>query len=141
MVGAEVCLLFVYGTLRQASAHVRALSLRQRARYLGTARVRGRLYDLGVYPGLVAPAGPDDWVTGDLFELREPAATLAEMDHYEGCTAEGDGSGLYERKQTEVVREGGERLTAWVYVYCRPVREAQRIVSGDYLRDPPARPS
>jgi gamma-glutamylcyclotransferase (GGCT)/AIG2-like uncharacterized protein YtfP len=54
---------------------------------------------------------------------------LAELDRYEI-----DASALFERRLVPVVCDSAERLTAWVYFYRGPVREEQRIASGDYLR-------
>ena len=46
--------LFVYGTLRRGSGHPMSRFLAARARLLAGARVPGRLYDLGGFPGLTA---------------------------------------------------------------------------------------
>ena len=70
-------LLFVYGTLRRQSPHPMARYLARHARYVGTARVAGRLYDLGPYPGMLPAAEADDFVHGDLFdEARCSRGTL-----------------------------------------------------------------
>jgi len=103
--------------------------LAERARLLGRASVPGRLYHLSWYPGLLPPAAPADWVQGDLYELADAAATLADLDRYEI-----DASRMFERCRVSAVRESGEQLTAWVYLYRGNVREEQRILSGDYLK-------
>jgi gamma-glutamylcyclotransferase (GGCT)/AIG2-like uncharacterized protein YtfP len=121
--------LFVYGTLRPACDHAMAGFLAKRARLLGSARVRGRLYQLDWYPGLLGPVAADDWVQGDLYELTDPEPTLADLDRYEI-----DASALFERSLVPAVRDTQEQVSAWVYFYRGEVREAQRIASGDYLR-------
>jgi gamma-glutamylcyclotransferase (GGCT)/AIG2-like uncharacterized protein YtfP len=121
--------LLVYGTLRPVSGHPMARFLAERGRLLGGARVQGRLYDLAWYPGLVGTTAADEWVQGDLYELTDPEATLADLDRYEI-----DASARFERCQVPVVRDSQEQLTAWVYFYRGEVREEQRIASGDYLR-------
>jgi gamma-glutamylcyclotransferase (GGCT)/AIG2-like uncharacterized protein YtfP len=104
--------------------------LAERARFVGEARISGRLYDLGPYPGMVEPAAPEDWVHGDLFELAELETTLAELDRYEGnatplpC--------LFERGQAAITLANGELVTAWVYWYRGDVSQHTRIVSGSY---------
>lgn len=126
--------LFVYGTLRPAFPHHLAQYLAAQAQYLGPARAPGRLYDLGPYPGLVSPSGPDDWVQGDLYRLSQSADLLEVLDRYEGCPTGQETDSLFCRQPWEVVRPQGERLRAWVYVYVGPLEQARRIPSGDYLR-------
>lgn len=58
--------VFVYGTLRAGgSRDIRRLQ--PQPCWLGRGRVRGRLYDLGDYPGLVC--GEDGWVLGEVYGL------------------------------------------------------------------------
>src|SRR5437867_9022844 len=79
-------LLFVYGTLKRRSRHPMARRLAQSARHVGAARIAGRLYDLGRFPGLKEPRSADDWVQGDVYDLGENAASvLREMDAYENA--------------------------------------------------------
>ncbi len=59
-------LLFVYGTLRPFIDIPMARWLRRAARYVGQATARGRLYDLGPYPGLRAARGCGERVVGDV---------------------------------------------------------------------------
>src|SRR5687768_15321910 len=71
-------LLFTYGTLMRGYGlhHV----LGPRAERLGTATARGRLLDLGRYPGVVEGRG---WVRGEVYRLRDPQV-LAAVDRAEG---------------------------------------------------------
>src|SRR3989442_228805 len=110
--------LFVYGTLRPACNHSMATFLAQRARLLGPARVQGRLYNLGWYPGLLSAAGSDDWVQGDLYKLLDAEPTLATLDGYET-----DASAQFERFVMPVFRDNGVQLDAWVYFYRGEVEE------------------
>ncbi len=128
-------LLFVYGTLRRGTGHPMASFLEQRARYVGRGRTPGHLYDLGAYPGMVLAAGTEDWVRGDLFALADPEQTLAELDRYEGCGPDDPRPWYFQRALAPVQRDDGAEVAAWVYSYCRPVREEQRIASGEYHRD------
>jgi gamma-glutamylcyclotransferase (GGCT)/AIG2-like uncharacterized protein YtfP len=120
--------LFVYGTLRPGCAHPMASFLAQRARLLGSARINGRLYRCGWFPGLLPAESPDDWVHGELFDLPNAEVTLAELDRYES-----DASDLFERRQVPVLCGAGEQCTAWVYFYRGQVDPAKHITSGDFL--------
>ncbi len=118
-------LLFVYGTLRPALARGEPARLIQGLRACGTATVRGLLYDLGGYPGLVPGEGA---VRGDLLEITSPEQ-LAALDAYEEC----DGPDpLYRRELMPVVRAEGEEAFAWVYLYARSLAAARLIPAGDY---------
>lgn len=118
--------IFVYGTLRRGAAMHALLS--PGAEWEGSARMRGRLYDLGHFPGFVdGRAG--NWVQGELYRLSgaDPAALLDSLDRYEGTA--------FRREVREAVRDGGTRMQAYVYVFTGPLRGRRRIVSGDYLAD------
>lgn len=120
-------LLFVYGTLRHGSGHHMADFLAERSRSLGEARVRGQLFDLGRFPGMLAPSAPDDWVLGDLLELHDAQQTLSELDRYE------DEEGIFPRRLTKAYDLGGREVECWVYFYAGSMAQATRIPSGDYL--------
>lgn len=124
-------LLFVYGTLRQEARRSRFGLLGAKARFIGRARTRGRLFDLGEYPGLIAASHPDDWVRGEVYALSDPAGTLARLDAYEGPA--------FGRSCAEVVLDGGQQLGAWVYMYAGTIPRGRMIASGDYL-DPDETP-
>jgi gamma-glutamylcyclotransferase (GGCT)/AIG2-like uncharacterized protein YtfP len=121
--------LFVYGTLRPGYDHPMARFLVERARPVGSGRVNGRLYRCGWYPVLLPAERPDDWVFGDLLDMRDAQAAWVELDRYEN-----DASDLFERREVPVIRDSGERCTAWVYFFRGQVDPAKRIASGDYLR-------
>jgi gamma-glutamylcyclotransferase (GGCT)/AIG2-like uncharacterized protein YtfP len=98
--------LFAYGTLVPRDPERRAIE-----GWEGDS-VRGRLIDLGAYPGVVDLDDPmAGWVEGfvrpvDEDELRD------RLDPYEGVD-----DGLYRRER--VTTEAG-RL-AWIYFYARPL--------------------
>lgn len=124
----EPSLLFVYGSLRRGSGHAMSLWLSGRADWRGPARLRGRLYRVSWYPGVVAGEGE---VLGDLYRLHDAAMALPELDAFEDIRHEvGD---EYRRDLAAVELEGAEQL-AWVYWYLKPVSEEGRVVSGDWLK-------
>jgi gamma-glutamylcyclotransferase (GGCT)/AIG2-like uncharacterized protein YtfP len=130
--------LFVYGTLLRRSRHPMARFLEQRARYVGTAKVRGRLYDLGRFPGMT-PTTADEWVQGDLYDLGDGSTTLAELDAYE--LAESPLPAVFERQAGDVTRGDGTSVTAWIWWYRGDVAESQRIVSGRFEKNCDPAPS
>jgi gamma-glutamylcyclotransferase (GGCT)/AIG2-like uncharacterized protein YtfP len=136
-------LLFVYGTLRAFVDIPMARRLRRGARHLGAARTRGRLYDVGDYPGLTAARRRGEWVVGDLYELAAPRALLRALDRYEAGAA-GRERARFVRVRASVLRASvtgasvmlgrGARRSAWLYLYRPPVRAHTRIRCGDYER-------
>ena len=116
--------LFVYGTLRRGSDIRFARLLHQHARCLGSARMQGRLFNLGRYPGATPSDGPNDWVRGELFRLDQPAKLLAALDAYEGPQ--------FGRAPQRVYCSSGMTL-AWVYLF-RGNPSGTRIISGVWPR-------
>ncbi len=118
---------FAYGTLRR-EAPMHAL-LGGSARFVCEARVRGRLWDLGAYPGVTDSRFRGDQVQGELYVLAEEGrdALLDSLDRYEGEA--------FERAEREVVAADGQTYAAYLYVYLGSTRHARRIESGDYIDD------
>jgi gamma-glutamylcyclotransferase (GGCT)/AIG2-like uncharacterized protein YtfP len=122
--------LFVYGTLLSAAGHPMGARLRREARLIGQASFSGRLYRISHYPGLVEdPAAPAP-VTGEVYELNNPAASLPWLDAYEGIVPGTGGRNEYERVQRAVRLASGEELTTWVYLYRKPVSGLRLIPEG-----------
>jgi gamma-glutamylcyclotransferase (GGCT)/AIG2-like uncharacterized protein YtfP len=94
--------------------------------FLGEAGVRGRLLDLGRYPGLVVGAGH---VRGEIYRLDDPEL-LPVLDREEGYN--------FERRCAIVTLANGRRARAWVYRYRGPQNRAVPIPDGDYRRVHPA---
>jgi gamma-glutamylcyclotransferase (GGCT)/AIG2-like uncharacterized protein YtfP len=125
-------LLFVYGTLRRDSPNSRHGMLEGIARFVGHARMRGRLYELGGYPGVVPAPDTDAWVRGEVYELVEPQELLARLDEYEECGPRDPEPHEYRRVRAEVWMATGAREEAWVYRYLGSVAGKREIESGDY---------
>ena len=103
--------LFVYGTLGPRDDEDA-----RSGRWTPDA-VRGRLYDLGLYPALVDCADPTaDWSEGYV-RVVEPRELTERLDPYEGVD-----EGLYRR--IEVQTRGGSRV--WVYEYAQPLPATAR---------------
>ncbi len=123
--------LFVYGTLRRG---FRSHSMLQRlhARFLTTGHVRGRLYDLGEYPGAVESASDAERVHGELYLLPKAAQSFSVVDRFEGFDPVHSRSNLFERMRTTVVLAGGGQTQAWIYWMGNVHRARRRVPSGNY---------
>lgn len=112
-------LLFVYGTLRSEFDNPYARRLRAEAEFVGAAEVAGAIFQVAHYPGYrPEPAGT---VRGEVYRLRSPARTLADLDEYEGEE--------YVRVLVQLLQPTCE---AWIYQYAAPLPLERRIVSGDF---------
>jgi gamma-glutamylcyclotransferase (GGCT)/AIG2-like uncharacterized protein YtfP len=126
--------LFVYGTLRKGSRNSMHHMLAGGATLVGQARMRGRLFDLGEYPGFVPSDTVPGWVHGELYVLENSVEMLARLDAYEGCGPGHPRPHEFERLCRDALMQSGASAQAWVYVYAGPVSGKPEIVSGDYCR-------
>ena len=125
--------LFVYGTLMSCATGRLGLAERARlyreGRSLGPARTAGRLYDLGLYPGMTEPRAPGEIVHGEAVRLADARRTLAWLDIYEGIGA-GDGHDEYARVEGPVWLVSGGELNAALYLYRGDLGRARRLPCG-----------
>ena len=133
-------LLFAYGTLMLATGIPDVDSaLRDAGPSLGRGWIPGRLFDLGEYPGAVAPedgAGDEDApkVWGRLMHLKDPAAFYSVIDRYEGFDASDTAGSEFVRATARMFLPGHDRgIVCQVYWYNLSVRGKPVIHSGDYL--------
>jgi gamma-glutamylcyclotransferase (GGCT)/AIG2-like uncharacterized protein YtfP len=129
---AERCRrLFVYGTLR------RDMALHAHLTHLGAAfeaegRVRGELFDLGRYPGARPAKGEENWVTGELFRLRQPEHDLRRLDEVEGFDPCDPKRSEFVRALADVTLTHGTPCRAWIYWLGPNAGGSRRIAGGDY---------
>ncbi len=118
---ASVETIFVYGTLRRGGSNHHRL---HGAEFVATAAVRGRLYRIDWYPGLVADETSGE-VIGEIHQVS--ADLLAALDDYEGPE--------YRRVKMDVRSTQGDvpACRAWVWLWGGPVDESRRIAGGDWL--------
>ncbi len=119
-------ILFVYGTLR------RGLRLHHHmgdASYLCEARLKGQLYDIDYYPGLIIDPNAN-WVTGELFAVDD--LILTRLDAVEGYDPHSPTSSDYLRQEVTVLKPNDEEFSVLTYTYNHPVQGLSRIDSGDY---------
>lgn len=118
--------LVLYGTLRRGEGARRALGLDRRLRFLMPCLVRGRLFDLGPYPGFVPG---DGLVRGELFEPLDDAI-LADLDAFEEYDPAEPAKSPFVRERIALV---GSALAAFIYRYAGPVDGFPEIASGDWV--------
>ena len=127
--------LFVfYGLLQPVSeSFPHAIDLAGSGAFLGEARIRGDLYDVGGYPGMVAG---DGLVCGTLYRIDDPVI-VPEIDAFEDIIPGEEAESLYRREQHPVLNADGAPTgqTAWVYVFNKPLAEDPKIESGDWLKE------
>jgi gamma-glutamylcyclotransferase (GGCT)/AIG2-like uncharacterized protein YtfP len=119
-------LLFVYGTLRAASGHPMHRRLRAEAEFVGEGTFRGRLYDLGTFPGAVPSPSNAERVSGEIYRLREPERAFRMLDAYEDTA--------FRRAEAIIRHEDGAASRCWIYLYGRSLKRFPRIASGDFIR-------
>ena len=115
-------LVFVYGTLRRGSA--RAMSVRfPGSQFIAEAKVRGSLYDLGAYPGLLLNES-NSLVIGEVYEVDDEI--LNELDDFEAASN-------YRRKQVETF-PGSLSRTCWIYEPDPEFYSLRTLItSGDWI--------
>lgn len=134
MSSKQVTQLFVYGTLRREPAHEMVHLLARTARFVSEARVAGRLYDLGSYPGMTLTPN-DRYVKGEIYEVDPDQwwSVIQQLDEYEACTENDPEPHEYRRELVRAELSSGQGVQAWAYVLNRPVLGLREISSGDYL--------
>ena len=138
--------LFVYGTLRcfqreliepdafdipesRKNAFFRTHTLLEKSPFLGMAKTRGILYDVGRYPAMVSGDGT---VVGEVYDV-EPEQ-LKTIDLLEGYEEQDPSSSDYIRIRVPVIFDDTESDEAEVYFYNRTFQGLTLIESGDYCQ-------
>ena len=100
---------------------------------IGTASVRGRLYDFGDYPGAVVDPSSHTSVHGELVELPDDESILA-LDGYEEFDPANPQRSLFIRTEVRIHLTHGRDVDAWMYVYNKDPGDAPLITGGIYSR-------
>jgi len=123
--------LFVYGTLRPGRAPRAVRAVVATLRPVATGRVRGRLYDLGEFPGAILDEAAPGLVHGDVVELSAVSPALAWFDEYEGFDASAPERSRFVRERCEAETAAG-RISCWIWVLARAPARARVIESGEW---------
>ncbi len=73
--------------------------------FLGSAKAKGKLYDMGSYPGGV-PTSDDSYIIGELYKVKDESEfswAIGQLDDYEGVSVETDEIQLYRRELIDVL--------------------------------------
>lgn len=134
MTNPGVYQLFVYGSLRSGFRSPVYEYISRFFKFIGEARVKGCLYDMGSYPAGVSTTD-DHFIVGELYQAKnehEFSWAIGQLDDYEGVSVEPDEIQLYRREVTEVFING-EVTRAWIYWYNGDVSGRPLIPSGDLM--------
>ena len=124
--------LFVYGTLLD-NRNEFAIYLKQNCSFYTDGKLKGLLFDIGEYPGVVLQTDTGGFVYGDVFQINSVDTTLKILDEYEGF-------GNNELQPNEFIRKIEEintplgLLKCWIYLYNLPFDSLKPILSGNYLQ-------
>jgi gamma-glutamylcyclotransferase (GGCT)/AIG2-like uncharacterized protein YtfP len=126
--------LFVYGTLQPGRAPAEIAPTVRRLSPVGDGFVRGHLYDLGEYPGIVLDETGEK-ITGKIFRLPQEPEVLKRLDEYEEFDAAQPEGSLFVRKEWPVTRKNGsKKLICWVYVYNPHAVSASALTRADFSK-------
>ena len=121
--------VFVYGTLRKGgSNHFRMAG----AEFVTAGTIRGRMYRIAWYPGLVLDDSGDE-IQGEVYAVD--AELLAALDVFEGLSAGEIEGSEYRRARATVVARDSRILEAWVWEWLGMVDESRRVSGGDWLKE------
>jgi len=132
--------LFVYGSLRSGFKSPAYEYISRFFSFVGDAKVKGKLFDLGLYPGGV-PSSDESYLTGELYTIRHESDftwAIGQLDDYEGISVEFGEAQLYKRELVDVFMNNNASAFAWIYWYNGSVEGKPLIESGDmiqYLRE------
>lgn len=123
--------IFVYGSLMAGVRSRVAQTFHAQSEFVSTGQVRGRLYDLGQYPGLVLGRA-ENYVQGHIFRILNTEVLLPFLDEYEGLLPDDPAASEYRRQAAEV-EAAARSYRCWMYLYNQVVDDLRLIESGDYL--------
>ncbi|MEO3406501.1 gamma-glutamylcyclotransferase family protein [Mucilaginibacter sp. CAU 1740] len=124
--------LFVYGTLLLATNQF-GQYLNAHCKLMAPAKFKGRLYDIGEYPGAVADDSTGTYVYGSIFLMNDAETALRILDDYEGIGPNDPLPHEYTRELYKVETDSGA-MNCWVYFYALPVNQYPQIMSGNYIQ-------
>jgi gamma-glutamylcyclotransferase (GGCT)/AIG2-like uncharacterized protein YtfP len=127
--------LFVYGSLRSGFKSSAYEYISRFFSFVGDAKVKGKLFDLGSYPAGVS-ADDESFIIGELYAIKhapEFSWAIGQLDDYEGVTVEPDEIQLYKRELVDVHIDNSI-VKAWIYWYNRSVEGRPLIESGDLIQ-------
>lgn len=123
-------LLFVYGSLLSADNEF-ANYLIKNAAFYSPGKFKGRLYDMGKYPGAILSDDNAYNISGSILKLNNPEQVLKVLDDYEGFGEDQEQPNLFIRELLSVITSDGA-IKCWIYLYNLSVADLPEIRSGNY---------
>jgi len=126
--------VFVYGSLRRGFQSAAYEYISRYFNFFGEAKVKGKLFDLGEYPGAV-PTHEDSFIKGELYIVKtesEFSWAIAQLDDYEGVLVEPNEKPLYRREIADIYVNDAI-VPAWVFWYNGIISDKPLVQSGDIL--------
>ena len=124
--------LFVYGTLLDDDNEY-AIYLKNNSSFYSEGRLRGKLYDIGEYPGVILSEETDTFVYGNILKIDRPQKVFAVVDGYEGYGTDQPRLNEFMRKLIEVETAAGV-VTCWVYFYNLSTDGLFLFENGRYIK-------
>ncbi len=108
--------VFVYGSLRRGERNPIEQFLPNQVQFIGKGWIKGDVYQIDWYPGLVNVHTSESIVYGEIYEILDPKA-MTKLDAYEGIGTDETLPYLYKREMVNVNLLDGKTINAWVYIY------------------------
>jgi len=127
--------LFVYGSLRSGFKSRAYEYISRFFSFVGDAKVKGKLYDLGTYAAGVS-SDEESYIIGELYTIKQQSEfgwAIGQLDDYEGVAVESDEIQLYQRGLVDVIINDSA-TPAWIYWYMGSVEGKPLIQSGDMIQ-------
>ena len=124
--------LFVYGTLLD-EGNKYGIYLRDNSRFFAIGTIKGKLYDIGEYPGAVLHREGNDLIYGTILQIDNPGDVLAVIDMYEGFGNDQPQPNEFVRVITQAETESGS-VDCWIYLYNLPVDGLTPIKDWRYFK-------
>ena len=124
--------LFVYGTLLDNDNEFAAY-LRDKSTFYSDGKVKGKLYDIGEYPGAILAGDTDEYIYGSILQIDEPEKVFMVVDEYEGFGSRELWPNEFVRVLADIETTAG-MINCWIYLYNQPVNGLRLIAGGKYKK-------
>ena len=129
--------LFAYGTLQPRHAPPEVHDALKALRPVGRAAAKGKVFDLGDYPGATFEDDAEGTVKGTVYRLpaslQQRQHVLLKLDEYEGVNSTQPERSLFIRRQLPVLLKNGRKINCWVYEYNGDEPQRPPIFDGRYI--------
>lgn len=139
--------ILIYGTLWEGTEKYLEFEMDMHCLLVANTTLKGCLYDLGEYPGLVLEADLSEEdqdesseIPVQLFKInkgtnsKNPLNILATIDKYEACNSLDPTSSEYRRTTlSTTLGIGSHKVDAWIYLYNQSTKGKSKIKDKNWL--------